>query len=169
VTIAASMTKPFPEKRYTVRLREGDNASWERLAQVTELRDRLVTVPTKGKLFIGQVQPGRFHLIGAAIGRGAFCTFTGQFVDGIGSIDVRVHRIFRALILVWLLLPLGAVLFTLISQGAVAGFLQLAVVILMLVVLRLGIGVVFKSIAGKAIRDLSRVLDFTSVEEIKIP
>jgi hypothetical protein len=160
--------KVFPSKRYHAQLGDSGATAWVRLRQVTHVRDTLVSTSTIGKRFIGQVQPGRFKLIRSAIGKGAFCTFTGDFNGISGTIDVQIHKAFRILMTIWLVLMVFVIIvFSLFQHGLSTGLYQLVMLTFTVIGLRFLLERLFRSMATAGLRELSEVLALEHVSEIK--
>jgi hypothetical protein len=161
--------RPFPSKIFCAKLSVNDPSVWTHLQECTELRDSLVTVRTD-KTFIGQVRPGQFNLISSRIGLGAFCTLEGRFTssDLSGTIHIQVHKVFRILILIWLILPAGALTYGFWSQGPMIGLLQVLNVSVALLFLRfVVIELLFRWSVKNGLKALTTVLRLVDVKEVK--
>lgn len=150
----------LPSRSFRVRLCPNDNDRWGRLALKTEPKDSLISVRTQGKLFIGQVSLGHFHLIRTPIGSGALCVFRGDFNDTSGTLDVQIHKVFQFLIGTWLLLPIGSIAWGFCKEGPLAGTTTALGVFVLLTLIRGALGVFFRIQCDKGIRELTEVLHF---------
>ena len=106
--------KLFPNKNFTVELRDDRATTLNELKRNTKLTDNLVSEYTE-KEFIGQVDDCGFKIISSEIGRGAVCVFIGDFQDMYGHLEIRIHNAFKVMFSILLLMPIvgfGIMLFT---------------------------------------------------------
>ena len=129
------MKKVFPIKKYEFKIRKESNNVLIDLKKETEITDSLVTVFTKKK-FIGQVSDSNFKLITSVIGKGAFCVFNGEIKGNKGRLNVQIHKAFRILISIWLLLPAFGILSSIAKIGLVNSIGLIAIIIIALLILR---------------------------------
>lgn len=157
--------KLFPTRDFTVELNDLSSLALENLKQNTKLTDSLVSEWTQ-KEFIGQVKESRFKVISSGPGYGAFCVLTGEFQGKEGIISIKVHKAFKVLSLILMLLPIIVVGVTL-SYKDVEHPIGFIVPILMMIIfvrfalLELG----FRTISKNS---LNRLKDIIKIREIKI-
>jgi hypothetical protein len=159
----------FPSKNYSVRLRANDAAVWERLRSLTEPRDFLGSVPTK-KHFIGRVKPNAFKVISSQLGRGAFCTVEGHFTDGMheGKIRVEINKPFRLLMVIFLLMSIGALVFIFLTRPPLAGLRQALMLALLLLFARfVVVELTFRMLSGNCMTGLKKVLEVIEINEVE--
>jgi len=108
--------KLFPTKNVTVELRNDRATTLTELRRHTQLTDTLVSEYT-GKLFIGQVTESGFKIISSEIGRGAVCVFVGELQETTGHIEIRIHKAFKILFSILMLMPLIGLGISLATQG----------------------------------------------------
>ncbi len=95
----------FPTKQFTAELTENSAIAMAELKQNTDLTDTLVSDWTK-KAFRGQVNENEFKLISSEIGRGAICVLIGKFKEKNGEIEVRIHKAFKVMFSILMLMPI---------------------------------------------------------------
>lgn len=157
------MIRVFPTKTFTARIVSNDPSAWTRLRENTELRDSLISVRTN-KTFVGQVRTGYFKLISSRIGRGAFCTLEGRFTapDGSGTIHFEVHKAFRILMIAWLLVIVGLMIWAWSMKGTSLNWIpliQTAEFIVLLALIRfVAIEWLFRSVAKSGMEAITPLL-----------
>lgn len=97
--------KLFPSKNLKVELRENRSMAIARLERQTDITDSLVSARTD-KEFRGQVKDNGFKLISSEIGYGALCVLIGKFEGKSGEIEVRLHKSFKVMFSILMLLPI---------------------------------------------------------------
>ena len=164
------MIRVFPSKTFTARLVSNDPSAWTRLRENTELRDSLISVRTN-KTFVGQVSTGYFKLISSRIGRGAFCMLEGRFAapDGTGTIHIEVHKAFRILMIAWLVVMVGLMIWAAFMQGSSLNrvpLIQAAEFVVLLVIVRfVAIEWLFRSVAKNGMEAITPLLGLVEVSE----
>lgn len=108
--------KLFPNKNITVELRDDRASTLNELRRNTKLTDKLLSDYTD-KEFIGQVDERGFRIISSEIGRGAVCVFVGEFQDSIGKIEIRIHRVFKIIFSILILMPVIGFGISIATQG----------------------------------------------------
>jgi hypothetical protein len=108
--------KLFPDKRITVELRDDRATTLNELRRNTKLTGRLLSDYTN-KEFIGQVDDCGFKIISSEIGRGAVCVFVGDFQDSIGEIEIRIHKAFKVMFSILMLMPIIGFGMSIFTQG----------------------------------------------------
>jgi hypothetical protein len=97
--------KLFPTKNFKAELRSDYSISMENLKSNTDITDSLTSDWTK-KAFRGQVNENGFKLISSEIGRGAVCVLIGKFDGNTGEIEVRIHKAFKVMFSILMLMPI---------------------------------------------------------------
>ncbi len=97
--------KLFPTKNFKAELRSDYSISMENLKSNTDITDSLTSDWTK-KAFRGQVNENGFKLISSEIGRGAVCVLIGKFEGNTGEIEVRIHKAFKVMFSILMLMPI---------------------------------------------------------------
>ncbi len=108
--------KLFPNKNFTVELKDDRATSLNELRRNTKLTDKLVSVYTD-KEFIGEVDDSGFKIISSEIGRGAVCVFIGELQDSIGTVEIRIHRAFKVMFSILMLMPAIGFGISIVKQG----------------------------------------------------
>ncbi len=108
--------KLFPNKNITVELSNDRLTTLNELKQNTKLTDRLVPEHTD-KEFIGQVSDSGFKIISSEIGRGAICVFVGELQDSFGNLEVRIHKAFKVMFSILMLMPIAGFVIAVITNG----------------------------------------------------
>ncbi|SDY10027.1 hypothetical protein SAMN05444411_1251 [Lutibacter oricola] len=108
--------KLFPTKEFTAELRSDFSISKENLKLETDITDSLVSDWTN-KEFRGQVYDNGFKLISSEIGIGAVCVLDGKFNGKVGEIEIRIHKAFKVMFSILMLMPFSIFLFEIITNG----------------------------------------------------
>jgi hypothetical protein len=108
--------KLFPNKNLTVELSNDRLTTLNELKQNTKLTDRLVSEHTD-KEFIGQVNDSGFKIISSEIGRGAICVFVGELQDSFGNLEIRIHKAFKVMFSILMLMPIAGFVIAVITNG----------------------------------------------------
>lgn len=156
--------KLFPANEYTVELNNHSSLALENLRQNTKLTDSLISELTQ-KAFIGQVQESSFKVISSAPGYGAFCVLIGDFQGSEGVIIIKIHKVFKVLSLILMLLPIILVGVTLSYREIeypIGFIVPISMVIVFVRFALLGLG--FRTISKKS---LSRLIEIIKIREIK--
>jgi len=106
----------FPNKNLTVELSNDRQTTLDNLKQNTKLTDRLVSEHTD-KEFIGQVNDSGFKIISSEIGRGAICVFVGELQDSFGNLEIRIHKAFKVMFSILMLMPIASFVLAVITNG----------------------------------------------------
>ncbi len=107
--------KLFPNKIFIAELRSDYSISMENLKLNTDITDSLTSDWTK-KEFRGQVNEKGFKLISSEVGRGAICVLIGKFDGKIGEIEVRIHKAFKVMFSILMLMPIIGIEITLLTK-----------------------------------------------------
>ena len=99
----------FPHKKLKFRLFDTQKATLERLTRRTEYSAKLTSSYTD-KSFRGQIKGNQFQLIDSSVGRGAFCVMNGQIGEKEGELSLEIHKVFKVLLSIILLMPLLAII-----------------------------------------------------------
>ena len=97
--------KMFPTKKFTAELTENSAVAMAELKRNTDITDTLVSDYTK-KEFRGQVNENEFKVISSEIGRGAICVLNGKFDGKTGEIEIRIHKAFKVMFSILMLMPI---------------------------------------------------------------
>lgn len=137
--------------------------SMENLKLNTENTDSLTSDWTE-KAFRGQVDDHGFKLISSEIGRGAVCVLIGDFNGKSGEIEIRIHKAFKILFSVLMLIPFVGFVIEILMIG-IEGSLSLIIpVIMSVLILRFVlIEFIFRFISNTGIRKLN---DFLEIKEL---
>ncbi|KAA1239368.1 hypothetical protein [Aquimarina sp. RZ0] len=97
--------KLFPKRNFIAELSGSSSEAMAELKRNTDITDSLVSDWTK-KAFRGQVNKSEFKIISSEIGRGAVCVLNGKFEGKIGEIEVRIHKAFKVMFSILMLMPI---------------------------------------------------------------
>lgn len=162
------MKKIFPIKKYEFKIdKESKNAIID-LKKETEISGSLVTVITKKK-FIGRVDDSSFKLITSIIGKGAFCVFNGEIKGKMGTLNVQIHKAFRILISIWLLLSAFGILSSIAKIGFIDSIGLIVMMIVVLLILRFVVmDLFFNSVAKNGIEKLKNTIGIIEIKENEV-
>ena len=113
--------KLFPTKNFTAELRSDYSISMENLKSNTDITDSLTSDWTK-KAFRGQVNENGFKIISSEIGRGAICVLIGKFNRKTGEIEVRIHKAFKVMFSILMIMPIVGFGITTLTNGIEKSF-----------------------------------------------
>ena len=108
--------KLFPTKNFMAELRSDYSISMQNLKSSTDITDSLTSDWTK-KEFRGQVNEKGFKLISSEIGRGAVCVLIGKFDGKTGEIEVRIHKAFKVMFSILMLMPIIGFVIAILTNG----------------------------------------------------
>ena len=108
--------KLFPTKNFKAELISDYSISMDNLKSNTDITDSLTSDWTK-KAFRGQVSEVGFKIISSEIGRGAVCVLIGKFDENIGEIEVRIHKAFKVMFSILMLMPIIGFGLAILSNG----------------------------------------------------
>lgn len=97
--------KIFPTNNYEFELINESSDALSELEKNTLITDSLVSEWTK-KAFIGQVNKNGFKVISSKSGRGAFCVLEGKLESKKGTLEIRIHKVFRIMLSLIYLFPI---------------------------------------------------------------
>jgi len=155
--------KLFPSKKYSVTLQSESLPALEKLKRNTKLSDSLISSYTN-KIFIGIVNKTNFKIITSSIGFGAFCVFVGKFKNHNGTIEIRIHKVFKGMLLIIMSYPfigLGLQLY----QNGLENILEFILLMLFfLSIIRFGfIELFFWVISNKGFKKLSKMIGIVEI------
>lgn len=154
--------KLFPYKNVTVKLRDDRASTLNELRRNTKLSITLMSDYTD-KEFIGQVGDSGFRIISSEIGRGAVCVFTGELQDSLGTLEIRIHKAFKIIFTILMLLPIVGFGIAGLLDGIVTAMVPLmimGVVFVRFVFMELS----FRSISKTGLNKLEKIVGLKIVE-----
>jgi hypothetical protein len=155
--------KLFPHKNILVELQHDKRTTLNELTRHTKLTETLVSSYTD-KEFIGQVSDRGFKIISSEIGRGAVCVFVGDFQDSRGTIEIRIHNVFKILFLILMLMPVigfGLAVWTIGFEDSIGSILPMIAYILLV---RLLVELAFRFISKTGLNKLLRITGIKPTE-----
>jgi hypothetical protein len=151
--------KIFPTTELTFKLTDSQAVTIDRLKRRTEFSENLTSKFTD-KSFRGKINDTGFKIISSAIGRGAFCVMTGDFFSDHGKVKVEIHKVFKALLSIFLLFPIIGLLIMLTMKPEDFSPMLILVVVGQFLVIRFAfIGLAFKILSKSSLDRLRNVLD----------
>lgn len=151
--------KLFPAKQLQFKLVDSHSETLDRLTRRTQKSTRLISQSTD-KSFIGIIDDKRFRIISSVVGKGAFCVMTGTVEQGAGVVNVEIHKPFRVLLSVLLVLPIIGFFVTLLTRKEEFSPIFILVAIGQVLMIRyFFIGMAFKYLAKENLNRLRDVLD----------
>lgn len=108
--------KLFPKRNFITELSENSSLVMEELKRNTDITDSLVSDWTK-KAFRGQVNENGFKIISSEIGSGAICVLNGNFNGKTGKIEIRIHKAFKVMFSILMLMPIIGLGIALLTSG----------------------------------------------------
>lgn len=149
----------FPIKEIEFKLRDDQLTTLDRLKRRTEYSENLTSQFTD-KSFRGIIKGNEFKVISSTIGSGALCVMKGEICSEKGNVTVEIHKVFRVLFSIMLLLPFPALLAPLISETIEFSFIQIVILIGQFLMIRfVFIGLAFKFLSQRSLNRLRDVLD----------
>lgn len=149
----------FPTKEVKFKCINSQIETLDRLNRRTEKSENLSSQFTD-KSFIGSIEANKFKLISSKIGKGAFCIMTGIINSNDIIVKVEIHKVFRILCGIILLLPLIGLIITLFTRIEKFSPIMIFVVIGQILLIRyLFIGIAFKFLSRESLQKLREVLD----------
>ena len=113
--------KLFPTKYFKAELRSDYSISMQNLKSNTDITESLTSDWTD-KAFRGQINDNGFKIISSEIGRVAVCVLIGEFEGKTGEIEVRIHKAFKVMFSILMLLPIIGFGITLFTNGIEKSF-----------------------------------------------
>lgn len=156
--------KLFPAKRITIVLRDDRATTLNELRRNTKLTRSLLSDYTN-KAFIGQVHDSGFKIISSEIGRGAVCVFVGNFQDSIGEIEIRIHKAFKVMFSILMLMPIIGFVIIIPTQrieGSIATVIPMTLTILFIRFVFIELS--FRSISKAGLKKLISVIGIKELE-----
>lgn len=151
--------KIFPTIEQEFKLIDNQVETLNRLNRRTEKSENLSSAHTD-KSFRGIINGNEFKLISSVIGKGAFCVMTGIIDTDKGNVKVEIHKVFRVLLSILLLLPIiGFVTMTISGMQEFSPILILILVGQILIIRYLFIGLAFRFLSKESMNRFSDVLD----------
>ncbi len=158
--------KFFPIKYYKAELSENNSIAMEKLKQNTDLTDLLVSDWTK-KAFRGQVGENRFKVISSEIGRGAVCVFIGEFEGTKGKIEIRIHKVFRIMFSILMLMPIFGFVIAFLTNGIENSIGMIIPMIMGFLFVRfVFIELSFRFISKTGLNKLKKIIGITKLEKV---
>ena len=152
--------KIFPTQEKQFKLIGNESESLERLSRRTEKSDVLYSRITD-RSFIGEVNSNSFRLISSSIGKGAFCVLSGEINQGIGSVRIEIHKVFRYLFGIMLLAPIIGFIALIYFPDNQSPFFNLLICIGQILMIRIVfLGFIFNLLAKESLNRLRDTLDF---------
>ncbi|GJM62954.1 hypothetical protein [Persicobacter diffluens] len=151
--------KVFPTIEKEFVLTDNQEKTLDRLKRRTDYSKNLTSQKTD-KSFRGEVNENKFKIISSAIGKGAFCVLTGEISSNRGIVKVEIHKIFKVLSSVLLLLPILGLAVEYLNRAEDFSPVFLLIVFAQLLFIRFGfIELSFRSISKSSLNRLRHVLD----------
>ena len=151
--------KAFPSKELKFKLHDSQTETLQRLNRRTEKSERLTSAKTD-KTFRGVIHGNEFKIISSAVGKGAFCVMTGVIEGDKGRVGVQIHKAFRILSGILLLLPILALLISVLKDSIdFSPFLILVTIGQILMIRFIIIELVFQQLSRDSLNRLRDVLD----------
>ncbi len=158
-----SNMKLFPSKKYSVTLYSESLPALEKLKRNTKHSDSLISSYTD-KIFIGIVNKTNFKIITSFVGFGAFCVFVGEFKSHNGIIEIKIHKVFKGMLLIILSYPFIGLGLQLYQNGLenISDFILL--MIFSLSIIRFGfIKLLFRIISNMGFKKLSKMIGIVEI------
>jgi hypothetical protein len=156
--------KIFPTVELKFKLIDDQVETLNRLNRRTEKSGNLTSSHTD-KSFRGIINGNEFKLVSSAIGKGAFCMMNGKIESDSGNVKVEIHKFFRILLSVFLLLPIiGIIAITVSGAEEFSPILFLVAIGQILIIRYVFIGLAFRFLSRESLNKLRDVLDFEWVK-----
>lgn len=156
--------KLLPYKELKFKLIDSQEETLNRLKRRTELSESLVSRYTD-KSFCGRIYKNEFKLISSAIGKGAFCVLTGTINETTGNVKVEIHKTFKTLLSIILILPIiGAIVTAFINPEELHPIMILVFFLQLLMIRFVFIGIAFRFLSKSS---LNRLRDVADIDWIK--
>jgi len=157
--------KLFPSTNHTFELRYDRSSSLSELKLNTKLSKTLFSEWTN-KAFIGQISENGFKLISSEIGFGAFCVLTGKLNDNDGKLEIRIHKVFRVLLSIILLLPIIGFGLSVYRIGISKSIGLLFVIITAIAIIRfVAIELTFRMISQIGLKKLIKIIEIKKLKK----
>ncbi len=151
--------KIFPTKELEFKLIDDQEVTLGRLNRRTEKSESLISRYAHNS-FRGIINGKEFKLISSAIGRGAFCVMKGKISGNQGSVKVEIHKTFKIILGVILILPvLGVLIIISIGKEAFSPTLVLVAIGQVIIIRYLFIELAFRMLSNSSLNRLRDVLD----------
>jgi hypothetical protein len=115
-----------------------------------------------GKVLKGYTEGTQFKVIGTEMPLGIFCVFKGLLIQKDNNTVIKLNsefnKTFRILLCVWSILPIFAIINSLVQMG-VRAILSLFPLIVLYVIIYLLINFLFKKSYENGIKDLKRIIN----------
>ncbi len=157
--------KLFPTKKFDVKLTENSSIAMTELERNTDITDSLVSDWTK-KAFRGQVSSNEFKVISSEIGRGAICVLIGKFDQRNGEIELRIHKAFKVMFSILLLMPIIGFGITVLTNGIENSIGIIAPMIIGVLFVRfVFIELSFRFVSKTGLNKLTRIIGIINLEK----
>ena len=158
--------KLFPTKNFIAELRSDYSISMKNLKSNTDITD-LLTSDWTDKVFRGQVNENGFKIISSEIGRGAVCVLIGKFNGKTGEIEVRIHKAFKVMFSILMLIPIIGIGITIITKEIEKPFGLIIPMIMGVVFVRfILVELSFRFISNSGINKLTDILTIKELNEV---
>ncbi|MDP2060227.1 MAG: hypothetical protein U1C58_13765 [Flavobacteriaceae bacterium] len=157
--------KIFPTKNFKAELTENSAIAMAELKRNTDITDTLVSDWTK-KEFRGQVNENGFKVISSEIGRGAICVINGKFDGKAGEIEVRIHKAFKVMFSILMLMPIIGFGIVAITNGIEKSYgIILPMIMGILFVRFVFMELSFRFVSKTGMNKLKRIIGITTLKK----
>lgn len=157
--------KLFPKRNFKAELSEISSVAMGELKRNTDITDSLISDWTK-KAFRGQVNENGFKIISSEIGRGAICVLNGKFDGKTGEIEVRIHKAFKIMFSILMLMPIIGFVIIALTNGIKESFgIIIPLIVLIIFVRFIFMELSFRFISKTGLNKLTRIIGITKLEK----
>ncbi len=157
--------KIFPTKELKFKLIDDQTKTLDRLNRRTEKSDNLISQHTD-KSFCGIIKGNEFKIISSTIGKGAFCVMTGAINSDGGNVNIKIHKVFRILLGIFLCFPvIGMIILILTKAQEFSPILILSMIGQILIIRYVFIGLAFKFLSRESLNRFCEVLDLEWIKD----
>ncbi|MBU2996428.1 hypothetical protein KO500_08275 [Cellulophaga baltica] len=157
--------KLFPKRNFTAELSEINSIAMGELKRNTDITDSLISDWTK-KAFRGQVNENGFKIISSEIGHGAICVLNGKFDGKTGEIEVRIHKAFKIMFSILMLIPIIGFVIIALTNGIKESFGIIIPLIVLIVFVRfIFMELSFRFVSKTGLNKLTRIIGITKLEK----
>lgn len=157
--------KLFPSDKFKVELQNESQIAMAKLKSNTKLTNSLVSEWGVKQDFMGQVNDSGFKVILSLVGFGALCILIGQFQNKNGTLQIRVHKAFKILIIILLTFPFIGFGIVASQNGLQAAIQLLIPLILLLLFTRfVFLGITYKVISNMGLKKISQTIEITKLK-----
>ena len=157
----------FPHKNLLVKLRDDRATSLNELKRNTKQSNKLISESTD-KYFIGKIDDSGFEIITSKIGRGAVCVFEGELQDSFGTVQIRIHRAFKVMFSIIMLMPIIGLGISIATQGIEKSIgiiipLMIGILFIRFVFIELS----FRFISRTGLKKLTKIIGIKAIKELE--